>query len=443
MNKRQSGFISLDILGGLSILILVMALVLPAMRGDTDAKLNAAAAAHANTFSESAAKWLQDNQSTVLAAANPTATYTATDITTHLPSGFSTTNPYGQSYSIRVYKTAAGKLEPMIVTTGGDAISNDNVRKLAGMVKGGGYIDSVNTAVAKGVFGGWQKNFTNYGTTPGAGHLAIGLFVLNQGTVDQFVYRNPVNGRPELNAINTPLKLNVVVTAGTSDTLCVVGDTTTYGRIAADSMGAVMSCQNGKWDRQGGGFWKDPVATYATLPAVGNSTGDVRMVTGLSRAFTWNGASWVALAIDQNGNLSVPGSLTVTGSITGAAISGTTITGSGRVSGSTLRPTLIATEGTSCAGYASGEQANSVTGITLSCQSGVWRNLSGTQNASWCSSGVPPYGVGIGYSDGTVFIGTWRDSGNYGANGYFYCPWGQSICLVNNITPPGGLYRCG
>lgn len=407
MKQKQSGVISLDILGGLSIVIVMMALVLPALRADSDAKLNQAAAEHANTFAEAASRWLQDNQSTVLAAANPLAQYTATDIATYLPSGLNTTTPYGQIYSIRVYKNA-GKLAPMIVTTGGDTISNDNVRKLAGLIKGGGYIDSVSPNTAKGVFGGWQMAFTNYGTTPGAGHIAVGLFVLNQGTTDQHVYRNPVSGHPELNAINTPLKLNVVVTAGTSDTLCVVGDATTYGRIAADSIGAVMSCQSGKWNRQGGGYWKDPVATYATLPAVGNNTGDVRLVTGLSRAFTWNGASWVALAIDQNGNLSIPGDLTVAG----------TITGSGRVSGNTLKPTLVAAENTSCAAYQTGDIANSATGLTLSCQSGSWKKQSsgglaqGYTQGSYCPSNIP-----CGAPASVLYYGTcvlyWPASGGY------------------------------
>jgi type II secretory pathway pseudopilin PulG len=353
MKNRQGGVISIDIMGGLAVLLAILALMLPALKSDTDAQLNQSAADHANTFAQAANKWLSDNQSTVFAAANPLAQYSATDIAAYLPAGFSAQSPYGQSYSIRVYKNA-GTLQPIIVTTGGDTISNDNLHRLAGMIKGGGYVDSVNTTTIKGVFGGWQIPFTNYGTSPGAGHIAVGLFVLNQGTTDQYVYRNAISGHPELNAINTPLKLNIVVTAGTSDALCVVGDPTTYGRVAADNIGAVMSCQNGQWERQSG-YWKDPVSTFSALPTTGNNTGDVRLTTDTSRAFSWNGTSWIALAVDQNGNLSMPGDLTAR----------------------TLTPSLIATEGTSCAGYQSGALAQSSTtpGLTLSCQSGSWKSM--------------------------------------------------------------------
>jgi hypothetical protein len=358
MRNRQGGIISIDIMGGLAVLLAILALMLPALKSDTDAQLDQAAADHANTFAQAANKWLTDNQSTVQAAANPLAQYTATDIAADLPAGFSAVSPYGQSYSIRVYNNA-GTLQPVIVSTGGDTITNDNLHRLAGMIKGGGYVDSVNTTAMKGMFGGWQIPFTNYGASPGAGHIAIGLFVLNQGATDQYVYRNAISGHPELNAINTPLKLNVVVTAGTSDALCVVGDPTTYGRVAADSIGAVMSCQSGQWQRQSG-YWKDPVSTFTALPATGNNTGDVRLTTDTSRAFSWNGTAWVALAVDQNGNLSVPG--TVAGQnlqVNGTAIVGAACSPNG----------LIAQDGT---------------GLILSCQSGVWKKPYGV--AQWGGS---------------------------------------------------------
>lgn len=44
----------------------------------------------------------------------------------------------------------------------------------------------------------------------------------------------------------------------------------------------------------GGGApsWKASVTNFGDLPAAGNSVGDVRLVTSLNRAYTWNGSLW-------------------------------------------------------------------------------------------------------------------------------------------------------
>jgi hypothetical protein len=41
--------------------------------------------------------------------------------------------------------------------------------------------------------------------------------------------------------------------------------------------------------------------------------GDVRLTNDVQRAYGWNGSSWVALAVDQNGNLAVPGTFNALG----------------------------------------------------------------------------------------------------------------------------------
>ncbi len=89
------------------------------------------------------------------------------------------------------------------------------------------------------------------------------------------------------------------------------------------------------------GYWKDPVASWASLPTTGNSVGDTRMVTSLGFAFTWNGSTWTPLAADQNGNMTAK----------------------------TFIPTLIATAGQPCSNP--GQSASSGSG-PLFCQSGVW-----------------------------------------------------------------------
>jgi hypothetical protein len=79
-----------------------------------------------------------------------------------------------------------------------------------------------------------------------------------------------------------------------------------------DATRSLLACgKDGKW--QAVSTWKEPVQNYSDLPTTGNTSGDVRMVKALSRAFTYDGSGWVALAVDQNGNMSVPDTLTVYG----------------------------------------------------------------------------------------------------------------------------------
>jgi hypothetical protein len=98
------------------------------------------------------------------------------------------------------------------------------------------------------------------------------------------------------------------------------------------------------------------VATFALLPSSGtNAVGDVRMVTSLGRAFSWNGTGWVALAVDQNGNLTVPQTLTANS-----------------VSTNTVSLTQTFVKNTACS--PNGMLGRDSTGLVLSCQSGKWRN---------------------------------------------------------------------
>jgi hypothetical protein len=96
---------------------------------------------------------------------------------------------------------------------------------------------------------------------------------------------------------------------------------------------------------------RDPVDTFADLPPTGNDTGDVRMVTALEHAFTWNGASWAALSVDQNGNLSVPGTLTTNG----------------------VQLQQVVSSNDPCT--PDGSLARDPTGLMLYCRNGTWRNF--------------------------------------------------------------------
>lgn len=410
----QRGFTAIEMMVVLAVTVFALAKGGQELTTYIDNLEYQAVAQHANLVREGGNKYIKDNyaaiQDVATAVAPATITVAMLQSTSpqYLDAAVSETNSFGQSYSILVLEPVAGQLEALIVTTGGTAISERGLRYIAQILgQQGGYVSAVDTTVATGLRGGWNKALPgNYGVSPGAGHLAIALFYGDSGTVSDYVYRNSITGRPELNTMNTPLIMASVQATGAA---C-----TTTGAIAQDGAGAVISCQGGIWRTQTG-YWKDPVATYAALtalPAGSNSTGDTRIVTALGRAFTWNGASWSALALDQNGDL----------------LAARNIVATGNLSANTLTPTLIAAEGDSCASYPQGAQAQTVSGSPLYCQSGgTWAKQS--------SGGGPQV---------TLVL---EDSALYGKAG-MACPagWTNATATLPNAAGqipigPNGHYR--
>lgn len=169
--------------------------------------------------------------------------------------------------------------------------------------------------------------------------------------------------------------------------------------------GAVLSCQGGAYASQSSDFWQSPVASKASLDLItcnASNAWQTKVVKTPSvgsgpRAYTCNGAGgWLPLALDDNGNLTVPGALVANGNVTlgnaaadTVTINGTTTVNSGLTVGNgtaaTATNTLVinrtATEGTACpAGTPNGALARDITtpGLILSCQSSSWRKASGT-----------------------------------------------------------------
>jgi len=161
------------------------------------------------------------------------------------------------------------------------------------------------------------------GTAGDAGHLVSSLFYDGPGQpTSDFLYRSAVPGRPELNQMNEPLTMagNALITPGAA-----CGSKAALG--VEDSTRSLLVCgKDGKWQKLS--TWKEPVARHADLPASGNTLGDVRIVTDLNRAFTYGAGGWAALAVDQDGNLAVPGALNAAD----VAVSGA-VTAQGKVSG--------------------------------------------------------------------------------------------------------------
>lgn len=274
-----------------------------------------------------------------------------------LPASFTSTNPYQQTWQVEVLQPTAGNLQALVMTTGGTALLDKDAVRVATLVSAanggviGGIIPKNDTGIytagmAYGTAGSWQISTTNY-TGIAGGHLSA-LLTFNNGQLQSpFLYRNAVAGQPQLNTMNTPLIMSSTQTTGAA---C-----TTTGAIAQDGSGAVISCQGGTWQSQGSAYWKNPVTNFASLPACNAAAAwQTRVVqtptTGTGpRAYTCNGTTWLPLAVDDSGNMTVAGTMTV---------------GQAQIN-------TIVTEGTACS--SNGLVARDSTGLLLSCQSGVWK----------------------------------------------------------------------
>ena len=366
MIRLQRGFTLVEVLGALAIGVVMMVGLVALIARSMDDTKGQQASLHQAQVTAAAAKYIRQNYDTLRTAATATNAVAVTvaqlKAARLLSDSFVATNSYGQTACVLVLQPDPGKLEALVVTEGGaQAIPVKDIGAVAAHAgAGAGYVSHEAPLHAVGSFGSWNMpaavlaNYTSAscsGTPVGAGRLANAIFFDGPDTAD-FVYRGKVDGHPELNRMTTPLHMAAVATEGdTADPLCVAGDPSTQGRIAADAGGAVLSCQAGAWKRQGSAFWREPVDSFAVLPAADNHVGDARMVTDVSRAFTWSGTAWLPFAVDQNGNLSVPNTASA-----------------GMVQ---INTTVVNNTGCPTAGLI----ARNAQGLPLVCTNGTWRSL--------------------------------------------------------------------
>ncbi|WP_313397399.1 shufflon system plasmid conjugative transfer pilus tip adhesin PilV [Acinetobacter variabilis] len=167
------------------------------------------AATHAVKISEAAEKYISDNSDVISAQASPTTpfNFTATTLVSqgYLPSSFSPSNNFSQSYRVMVLEPQDKKFHTLIVTTGGKTLSLGQAVKIGAKIGAiGGYVQS---GVAKGTQGGWSDALSPYRFNPGDGHIAIAQFFSYGVASNDFLYRKKVTGHPELNTMSTDLSM--------------------------------------------------------------------------------------------------------------------------------------------------------------------------------------------------------------------------------------------
>ena len=414
---HQRGMSMIEVVGALAIAsAMTVGLAGIATMSVEDTKAQQTATYHAELH-KGVTTWMAvaANRSAVIAAANTTTPYkiTLVSLQPYLPAGFGATNPYLQSPCVLAYyDSTKSRIEVAVTSEGGTVIDDGQLGYIVAHAgTGAGAIYASAPTIARGAFGGWQAPVSTYtsgnaanrcaATQANAGHLLsllpfdeTGLYSMTGA--GEWLARNVIPGRPELNRMNTTLDMGDNRLVNLQDlyevpaTACTVaiegrdGKTSTgqprrclsgvwaavtcgTGDLAVDSTGKVSSCQGGLWKAQGSAYWEDPIDKKVNLDAItcnASILGQTRVVrdasdgAGRPRAYTCNGTAWTPLALDENGNLSIPGTLNVTGTATLARVDGT------------LEVASVAVAGGACA--PNKRLAMDANGGLLSCKSGLW-----------------------------------------------------------------------
>ena len=310
--NKQQGFLSLDMAIGLLVFGVVVTLAMVWQIKQMDAQDYRIAADQQRTMSEAQAKYLKDNFNVVLANASATVPVQITVPmlinSNYLPAGFSSTNVF----------------------------------------------------VIQGIRGGWQVALSNYSITPGPGHTASALFLMDGALANDYLYRNAVPNHPELNTMNTDLGMgnHNINNAGS---ISASGNVTTGADVTARNVTATAN------------------VNAATANVTGETyTGGWFRTRGDTGWYSekWGGGiyqnspDWVQVYNDKNFS-------------TGGQLWGGKITSTGKITAYDRIATNeyvsvggLATEGTACSDRTL--IAKSAVGIILSCQKGVW-----TANNGW------------------------------------------------------------
>ena len=360
MRARQSGFTLIE-LSIAAVIISIMALSFAKWESEQRrAEGGRAFADHAITVNNAVQQYVlrhYDNLNTVAPAVtgflNPLApTMAELQTAKILPAGVSTSTSNGGSFLVQVSKVPAGCTPPAcdISTLVSVTLPVINQKQstpdlsflgaAARRVGANGGYSSATAALIEGTDGAW--------TAANPAGAVAGIFAIRGGYgtsgFDQFLRAD--GSKPIVK----------VVAAGDA----CAGN----GLFGIDASGRFLTCQGGVYAIQGSQYWKDPVATFSALPAAGNIAGEVRQTLDNGRLFTWKGGAWTPIAIDQNGDITVPG---------GMSAATSAVTGRSTTDDLLVNRTIVAN--TACS--PNGLLARDADSVYYSCQAGFWKKAAG------------------------------------------------------------------
>jgi hypothetical protein len=271
-----------------------------------------------------------------------------------LPTGFTGTNPFNQTWQAAISQPTAGNLQVLVYASGGTVIQDQELGLIARAANGvGGFIPSNNSGIyaggyqnAYGAFGAWKVSTSGYavGTTGGSPATLINF---NNGSLQSnYLYRNAIPGQPQLNEMNTTLTMNtnqdIVLNGGALVAANGVGVTIGSSQFYGDGSNTAIG-QNGTLK-----VMNQALSAYGALE---------------SGTVTTTGVISAGGDIDGSGNLSISGSGTIGGNL---QVNGSTNSNGNISSGGYVVSNQNVTAGAGCS--PNGAMANSGSG-PLFCQS--------------------------------------------------------------------------
>ena len=218
---KNRGFMTLDALGALLIVIIFTPVVGHWIQTGIDYQRKKAVAAHFQAVEEAARLYAQQHHHLLLPqvtrVSGPAITVQDLINAGVLPDRFSPLNAWGQGYSIQARLDSSNDLAMVVLTSGGRThtanepdFANIMVPETAAMA-GAGFIPTGligQASVLRGAYGGWEVPLADMGLDAEAGHLGSISTLSGADLAQDYLYRVAVPGRPELNAMQTSLDMS-------------------------------------------------------------------------------------------------------------------------------------------------------------------------------------------------------------------------------------------
>lgn len=317
--RRQRGITLLETLAALLIGAMVIAGIATMINSSLKDSRDQQVAEYQKQLANAVNQAINLNYATVLdnVPAGKTTTWSTADMVTQklIPASYANAqNAFGQSYCLLLQQPVVGQIDALLVSTNGTPIPDADIGYIAANSGvGGGLIKAGNPVTAIGAYGGWSTPVSTWNSQTCAGtpgHLVSQVFTNGPGNspADDFLYRNAVPNRPDLNAMNVPIGLRVLPT-GSAFATCTNPTPTSSVAFAVDTFSHLLTCIAGHWIPT---YWHEPVQHVTDLDAIPTPTqGESRVTLDNQLPYTWNGTKWVPVALDDNGALNFPKAVTL------------------------------------------------------------------------------------------------------------------------------------
>lgn len=129
----------------------------------------------------------------------------------YLPPDFQMTNGYGQEYVLSLRNLGGNMLQGAIYSRDGEVIPSEQALRIAHMIgPSGGFTTQSAPSTVEATLDSYELELTDYGGGGEGGKLVSAIF-MNERVLEHedYLHRNPITGRPELNYMRTDLSLGL------------------------------------------------------------------------------------------------------------------------------------------------------------------------------------------------------------------------------------------